>query len=50
LMQPIGEYFSELEHEGIRNDLTEDELILAVEEEKGVEVQDGSDLLGECLW
>lgn len=43
------EHFSELQYKTVRNDLAEDELVLAIEKEEGVEVKNRSDLLSGCI-
>lgn len=44
-MQAVRIDLGEFQHEGVADDLAEHQLILAVEQQKGVEVQDGRDLL-----
>ena len=46
LVEAVGVDLGELQHEAIADDLAEHQLILAVEQQEGVEVQDGRHLLG----
>lgn len=45
-MQAVGVDLCELQHKGVAYDLAEYQLILAVEQQEGVEMQDGRHLLG----
>ena len=45
MVQAVRIDLGKFQHEGVADDLAEHQLILAVEQQKGVEVQDGRDLL-----